>query len=251
MKKIPQEKLFLSGMDARAPQLARERGLGLELTLFSYAPTLEDAAQLAAAREQMQGISRFWLHAPFAELAPCAIDPMVRQVVLTRFRQTLAVAQQLGVTHIVVHGGFQPHVYFPEWYVAQSVEFWKEFLREVPQNMTLALENVMEPSPETLVEIVRQVDDPRLGLCLDVGHANTCVSSLPPFQWLAPMAPWLRHLHVHNNEGQDDLHAALGAGRIPMARLLDEAQRLCPQASYTIETQDCAASLRWLEEEEA
>ena len=36
-----------------------------------------------------------------------------------------------------------------------------------------------------------------------------------------------------------------------MARLLDEAQRLCPQASYTIETQDCAASLRWLEEEEA
>ena len=86
MKKIPQEKLFLSGMDARAPQLARERGLGLELTLFSYAPNLEDAAQLAAAREQMQGISRFWLHAPFAELAPCAIDPMVRQVVLTRFR---------------------------------------------------------------------------------------------------------------------------------------------------------------------
>ena len=94
MKKIPQEKLFLSGMDARAPQLAREHGLGLELTLFSYAPNLEDAAQLAAAREQMQGISRFWLHAPFAELAPCAIDPMVRQVVLTRFRQTLAVAQQ-------------------------------------------------------------------------------------------------------------------------------------------------------------
>ena len=25
MKKIPQEKLFLSGMDARAPQLAREQ----------------------------------------------------------------------------------------------------------------------------------------------------------------------------------------------------------------------------------
>ena len=251
MKKIPREKLFLSGMDDCAPQLAREHGLGLELTVFSYAPNLEDAAQLAAAREQMQGISRFWLHAPFAELAPCAIDPMVRQVVLTRFRQTLAVARQLGVTRIVVHGGFQPHVYFPEWYVAQSVEFWKEFLRETPQDMTLALENVMEPSPEMLVEIVRQVDDPRLGLCLDVGHANTCVSSLPPLRWLAPMAPWLRHLHLHNNEGQDDLHAALGAGSIPMAQLLDEAQRLCPQASYTIETQDCAVSLRWLEEEEA
>ena len=43
------ERLFLSCMDAEAPALARQEGLGLELTAFSYAPNLEDAAQLAAA----------------------------------------------------------------------------------------------------------------------------------------------------------------------------------------------------------
>ena len=91
----------------------------------------------------------------------------------------------------------------------QSVWFWREFLRDVPADMTLALENVMEPSPETLVSIAAQIDDPRLGLCLDVGHANTCVSETPPMDWIAPMAPWLRHVHLHNNQGDTDLHAPL------------------------------------------
>ena len=57
---------------------------------------------------------------------------------------------------------------------------------DVPADMTLALENVMEPSPETLVSIAAQIDDPRLGLCLDVGHANTCVSETPPMDWIVP-----------------------------------------------------------------
>ena len=108
----------------------------------------------------------------FFFLRPWAIDPLVRQTAQHRFRQTLAAAQKLGIRQVVLHGGFIPHVYFPEWYVEQSVLFWRDFLQEVPPDFVLALENVMEPSPDTLVSIAAGVDDPRLGLCLDVGHAN-------------------------------------------------------------------------------
>ena len=82
-----------------------------------------------------------------------------------------------------------PQVYFPEWYVEQSVLFWREFLRQLPQDMTVALENVMEPQPRLLAEIARQVDDPRLGLCLDIGHANTFVSRVPPLESGGPHGP--------------------------------------------------------------
>lgn len=245
---MQRQRLYLSGMDAGAAELARREGLGLELTAFAYAPNLEDAAQFETAKAQLSGVARAWLHAPFAELFPCAIDPLVRDVAKRRFRQTLDVAARLGISHLVVHAGFVPHVYFPEWFVEQSVNFWREFLRDAPETLCLALENVMEPSPEMLVEIVQQVDDPRLGLCLDVGHANSEVSRMPPLEWFAPMAPWLRHFHLHNNRGGDDLHAPLGEGTIPMAELLAAAQRLCPSASFTLESQDCAASLRWLKE---
>lgn len=207
---------------------------------------LDDPAALPQAANRAAGLSRLWLHAPFAELIPCAIDPLVRQTAQHRFRQTLAAAQKLGIRQVVLHGGFIPHVYFPEWYVEQSVLFWRDFLQEVPPDFVLALENVMEPSPDTLVSIAAGVDDPRLGLCLDVGHANTCVSRTPPPDWIAPMAPYLRHVHLHNNRGQEDLHAPLDEGTVPMQEIIGAVLEQAPRATFTIENQDALPSLRWL-----
>ena len=164
--------IHLSGMDAYAVQLANKYQCGYEITAFSYAPMLEDAAAFSRVEAECEEIGSLWLHAPFAELIPCAIDPNVRANAMARFRQTTALAARLGVRRIVVHGGFIPYVYFPEWYVEQSICFWKEFLADAPDDLLLAVENVMEPGPEMLVEIARGVDDPRLGLCLDVGHAR-------------------------------------------------------------------------------
>ena len=241
-----QGKLHISGMDSCATALARQWQLGLETIAFSYAPLLDDSAALPRTREEIHGISSLWLHGPFAELIPCAIDPLARDVAMRRFRQALDAAQALGIRRMVFHGGFIPHVYFPEWYVEQSVWFWREFLRDVPADMTLALENVMEPSPETLVSIAAQIDDPRLGLCLDVGHANTCVSETPPMDWIVPMAPWLRHVHLHNNQGDTDLHAPLGEGNIPMRQIIDTVLQAAPEATFTIENQNALPSLHWL-----
>lgn len=241
-----QEKLHISGTDGRAASLARRWHVGLETIAFSYAPMLDLPDTLTQARREIEGIERLWLHAPFAELTPCAIDPLVRDTALHRFRQTLAAAQALGIRHVVFHGGFIPHVYYPEWYVEQSALFWREFLREVPPDMTLALENVMEPSPDTLVAIAAQVNDPRLGLCLDAGHANTCVSETPPEEWIAPMAPYLRHIHLHNNRGDADLHAPLGDGAIPMDAFIHRALLEAPAATFTVENQNALPSLQWL-----
>ena len=143
-------RLYLSGIDSRAAELARENGLGLEIAAFCYAPNLEDPAVLSAVRRDMAGVDRFWFHAPFAELAPCAIDPLVRQVTEKRYRQAADMALDLGVRRLIIHGGFVPQVYFPEWYVEQSVIFWRDFLRQLPPDMTIALENVMEPEPRLL-----------------------------------------------------------------------------------------------------
>ena len=239
-------RLHLSGMDGQAAALAREWGLGFEITEFCWAPRLEQPDAMALVRRQIEGARHLWLHAPFAELAPCAIDPLVRQTAQHRFRQTLAAAQKLGIRQVVLHGGFIPHVYFPEWYVEQSVLFWRDFLQEVPPDFVLALENVMEPSPDTLVSIAAGVDDPRLGLCLDVGHANTCVSRTPPPDWIAPMAPYLRHVHLHNNRGQEDLHAPLDEGTVPMGEIIGAVLEQAPRATFTIENQDALPSLRWL-----
>ena len=62
------------------------------------------------------------------------------------------------------------------------------------------------------------------------------------------MSPWLRHVHLHNNEGDADLHQPLGEGSIPMEAVLDAVLREAPEATFTIENQDCLPSLVWLAE---
>ena len=53
-------RLYLSGIDGRAADLARENGLGLEIAAFCYAPNLEDPAVLSAVRADMAGLHRFF-----------------------------------------------------------------------------------------------------------------------------------------------------------------------------------------------
>ena len=247
MKRIPREKLFLSGMDPSAARIAKQEDVGLEATEFTYAVNLKEKQMISSLEARTEGLPALWLDAPFAEMAPCAIDPLIRQVTILRFQRMFYLCKRLNAEGVVFHGGFIPHVYYPEWYVSQSVSFWKELLRGVPKNLTFALENVMEPSPDTLVEIVKNVNHPQLRLCLDVGHANTFASKVPPMDWIEPMAPWLVRFHLHNNYGEDDLHNSLWDGTIPMQALLEKAQALCPDAGYTIETRDALPSLRWLE----
>ena len=118
-------KLHLSGIDGSAADTARRRGLGFEITAFCQAVMLEEAQAVSAAERETAGIGSLWFHAPMAELHPCAIDPLVRDTARHRYRQAIAMARRLGADRIVIHDGFVPFVYFPEWFVEQSVAFWR------------------------------------------------------------------------------------------------------------------------------
>ena len=132
------------------------------------------------------------------------------------------------------------------WYVEQSIEFWKDFLQEDP-GVEIVLENVLEPEPQWLPDIVRGVDDARLRLCLDVGHVNA-YSKIGLFHWLESWAPWLSHFHIHNNDGTMDRHAPLNEGTIDMEAFLHRASALCPDATYTFELPEARSSMDWLRE---
>ena len=247
------EKFYISTIADDCLEQALRCGAGVEIADFCWAQHIDVGAEdrLARCEALLGAVShsdrpRGVFHAPFAELAPCAIDPRARELAKLRYTQSVTLAQRLRLRRLVIHGGFIPEVYYPEYYVEQSVLFWKEFLRDLPADMEIMLENVMEPSPDTLVSIVRGVDDPRLGLCLDVGHANCSVSRVPPEQWLTAEAPYLMHVHIHNNEGDRDLHSPLGKGSIPMESLICEALSLCPGATFTLENMHAAGSVDWL-----
>ena len=241
---MKKERLFLSTIADDAVQTAREFGLGVELAQFCLAENMDKTppdvqASLDAALE----VPRRVLHAPFAELCPAAIDPLVREVAKRRYLQAAALAKRYSAEKMVVHSGFIPLVYYPEWFAPQSAAFWREFLNDV-DGLTLCVENVMETSPDALRQVAEQVNDPRLRICFDVGHAFCQSGELAP--WLDALAPYISHVHLHNNHGTFDEHLGLPDGTLDMATVIRQLEALAPQATYTLEVRSARASVEWL-----
>ena len=78
------DRLYISTIGSDAPDLAREHSLGLELADFCMASNMDrDFTQTDRhVRQILTGVSRLMLHAPFSEMCPAAIDPLVRKVTL-------------------------------------------------------------------------------------------------------------------------------------------------------------------------
>lgn len=248
---MKRENLYLSTIARDAVETAASYGLGLEIAEYCTASNMDEQFMEThrTVEEKLQGISRRVFHGPFNELFPCAIDPKARELAACRYHQAVELAQRYGAKKIVLHGGYNPWIYYPVWYVEQSVLFWKDFVQTLPEGLEICLENVLEEEPSMLREIVRQVGDERLRLCLDVGHVNA-YSKLSVMDWLADWAPYLSHFHLHNNHGDKDSHSPLNSGTLPMKQLLRQAEHCCPNASYTLELMEAKASVVCLLEEE-
>ena len=238
------DRLYLSTIDPEAGKLARIFGLGIEIADYCTAVNLDEAFSQTDEKlqKQLANVPRRLLHGPFNELFPCAIDPLARRLAAFRYDQALNLSQRYGAAKLILHGGYSPRLYFPCWYVEQSVLFWREFLESHPGDYEICLENVMEEEPELLRSIVSQVDDPRLGLCLDVGHVNV-YSRIPAEKWLACWGEFLSHAHLHNNDGTADTHSALNQGSLPMALLIDA---LPSAATATLELPQIGENIQWL-----
>lgn len=243
------ERIYISTTASDDAAVARKYGLGLEIAEYCTAWNMDDEFVRTdmAVREKLDGIQNRVLHAPFNELFPCAIDRKARELAAYRYRQAVDLAKQYGAAKVIIHGGYNPKIYYPCWYIEQSVLFWKDFLKENP-GVQIVLENVLEEEPTMLRDIIKGVNSPKLRMCLDVGHVNA-YSKVPVMDWLETCAPYIEHFHIHNNDGSWDTHSALDQGSIPMKELLTKAEALCPDATFTLELMEAESSVRWLLEE--
>ena len=247
---MKKENIYVSTIAADAVRTAREHGLGLEIAEYCTAWNMDEkfTAVDGVVNKKLEGIGGCLLHAPFNELFPCAIDKKARALAVERYRQAIGLAARYHCKKVIIHGGYSPRDYFPVWYIEQSVLFWKDFLKEDP-GVQIVLENVLEDVPDMLLDIVKSVADPRLRLCLDIGHVNA-YSQVPAMDWLEAWAPYISHFHIHNNDGSRDQHNALADGTISVKELLLRAEELCPNATYTLELMKDTPSILWLKENE-
>jgi sugar phosphate isomerase/epimerase len=80
----------------------------------------------------------------------------------------------------------------------------------------IAIENRLEQTfgafPQDLIELVDEINNDYIGICLDTGHAN--VNGVPPSKAVRMFRERLIATHVHDNNGKGDQHLPPQMGNI-------------------------------------
>ena len=166
------------------------------------------------------------------DVNPAAYDRLVREVTMKRFDQCYQAGLLLGARKIVFHSGMNPYVYYKQGWADQVSRFFSEFM-DGRQELEIVLENVFDDDWELLLDVYKKVDHPNFKLCLDIGHAH-CYSSVDVREWAKALAPYVTHVHVHDNLGDRDAHTGLGRGNLPYQQVLENLP-LTEERTWTIE----------------
>lgn len=164
------------------------------------------------------------LHGMFFDLSVASGDPLIREISQKRYRQSLEVGKAMNAEIIVFHSGNKgmKHKQSQEIFRDKSIQFWKEFVKEFEDAGIIAvIENVHERYPAMVLDIIKGVDSKNLRVSLDTGHANL-FSSVPIVDWIDEYKPYLAHMHIHNNMGDDDAHSNLYDGSLDFTEILNK-----------------------------
>jgi len=231
-----------------APPFAREHKTGIEVQTFYQPHLLENNLHLIEQhRSALTGIQPLSLHGPFGDLCPGSFDPEVRNLARKRYRQGLAVAEALDIDHVVLHHGYVPGTSFRKNWIERLTQFWKDFLSDQRADLQIHLENHLETDPMMMAEMIDAVGDPRLSLCLDIGHVH-CFAKADAVEWIKLLGDRIRYVHLHDNDGGSDAHQTLGAGTIPLRAVLAALEENSPEAIWAVEADfsTMEQSLDWL-----
>ena len=182
------------------------------------------------------------LHAPHAGVETGTKDYYDYEKIMKYLNEAYKVALELGCTEMVVHNGYKVGTYYYPKYIERSINFWKCFLSDKGDFITICLENQFELDSDMMKQIIDGVGDDRLKVCLDIGHAHAN-SIMPVENWIEALGDRIAYYHLHNNHGKqnipdhnDDEHLGINHGTIDIAKVLEYSEKYSPDAIWNLES---------------
>jgi len=187
------------------------------------------------------------LHGCFIDVNPGSGDILFRRLSCQRMRESCLLAKLLGAKNVVFHSAcasFLRGGYMQSW-ADKTAEFLMELASEF--DFDFFVENSMDVDPVPIVELMRRIDNPRVGVCLDIGH--TQYSRTPLEGWIDALGDRIGYIHLSDNDGLFDDHLPMGRGCIDWEKADRLYRALGRDMPITIETntiEDVKRSLEYL-----
>ncbi len=218
-----------------------QRGLCPELGLD--AESIQDLSwewhKKTAALFRQHGLA-CTIHLPFFDLHPGSPDSME----LSAARATLEQAAHLATLYtpraMIGHPAYNQKSppLCREW-VRRSTETWQR-VQAYAKGTPLRLENTHELTPEPIAALVENLSGhgQDVGICFDIGHwfsfgRGSSKNNLA--HWLDAFGKYIKHLHLHDNDGSNDQHLGLGSANIPLEAVFSGLEQRGVHATATLE----------------
>lgn len=234
--------------------IADKFGCSFEYNDF-YLPSLlddekqvEDRISCYLSRENLpEGCT---MHGAFFDVTIFSDDPRIVKVSDDRVEQSLRIARRIGAKAVVFHTNYVPNFqvdYYCKNWVERNVHYWKEKL-ELYSDINIYMENMFDMSYKLLAQLAEKLAAyPNFGVCFDYAHAHAFGDESQIDAWVKALSPYVKHVHINDNDLVGDLHLALGEGKIDWERFKKYYATYFPQASVLVEMKDLAAAEKSLE----
>ncbi len=200
--------------------LADKYGFGFEYNDFFSPAVLDDTKKQEEIRLRYKAHRlpvRCTMHGAFLDVLVFSEDKEIRDISRKRIVQSIEAANKTGAEAVIFHTNHNPLLtaenYVKNW-LDRNESFWREILSEYPDT-AVYMENMFDDSPEMLASLAERLSDLNgFGVCFDYAHAASFGSTVPLSEWVQRLAPYVRHLHINDNDLKNDLHLAVGSGKI-------------------------------------
>lgn len=235
-------------------RLAEEHQAFFEYNDFFLPDVLDHEEQLNALKNFFRSLPRNTdkdlLHGVFLDITIHSEDKLVRKISEMRVRQSMDIAAELGIRGVIFHTNIIPNfrtVSYQQHWLDSNETFWRQILTEYPK-LEVLLENMFDEEPDLLAELARRMkDESRFGVCLDYAHAMVFDQTHTIGNWIEKLMPYVKHIHINDNDLKSDLHQAVGEARIDWQEYNDLMEKWEANASVLIEVNAIEAQKKSLQ----
>ena len=202
--------------------LAEEYGLGFEYNDFFFPEVMDDKRLCDELISRYRGRELpdcCTMHGAFFDVLVFSEDRRIREIAEQRIRESLELARKIGAGGVVFHTNHTPLLtsdFYLKGWQEKNERFWRRILPEYT-DLDIYMENMFDSSPDMLKALAESLSDlPNFGVCLDYAHAVIYGSDIDG--WVTELSSYVRHLHINDNDLKNDLHLAVGEGKMDWRR---------------------------------
>lgn len=220
-------------------ELAAEYDMGFEFNDFFFPAVLD-------SRENIRNITDSYLscrlpdvltsHGDFFDVIVFSDDTLIRDISEKRVVQSIEASRGVGADAVVFHTNHSPFIKTPMYlrnWENRNYDFWCRILEQYP-DMSIYMENMFDDVPDVLAGLAERLKGyPNFGVCLDYAHA--CVFGGDVDNWVDVLHPYVKHLHINDNDLKEDLHLPVGDGLIDWEKFSSHFNRSFTECTVLIE----------------